>query len=234
MVNRRISSDIKETSLTPLRKDSDDQPSSTQHHTHHLQVQPRRAEIYLDELQYWLAIHHDIAISVAALHRNLEDTGLTHKILHKIATEQDEVLHAKWRNHLDEKLSGTGDKFVFADDSTTRCFGHTLARERAHFHNVFIQGGCYSFVTAMTKKEYIATKVVPASFDSFDFFDFIAEEVLLQMNPWPDNQSVLVIDNCHIYHNDALVDLVHDASLIPFVKLPSHVSSFVLTQSQPH
>jgi transposase len=101
-------------------------------------------EIYLDELQYWLAIHHDITISVAALHRNLEDAGLTRKILHKIATEQDEALHAEWRNHLDEEFSGTGDEFVFVDEiskndhSTARRFGHALAGERAHFHDVFV------------------------------------------------------------------------------------------------
>jgi len=36
---------------------------------------------------------------------------------------------------------------------------------------------------------------------------------LPQMNPWPDNQSVLIVDNCRIHHNDALVDLVHSAGL---------------------
>ena len=33
------------------------------------------------------------------------------------------------------------------------------------------------------------------------------------MNPWPDNQSVLIVDNCRIHHNDTLVDLVHSAGL---------------------
>jgi len=55
-------------------------------------------DIYLDELQYWLAIHHDIAITVPALHQNLEDARLTCKILHKIAAECDEVLCTKWKD----------------------------------------------------------------------------------------------------------------------------------------
>src|SRR5882762_3268559 len=31
------------------------------------------------------------------------------------------------------------------------------------------------------------------------------------MNPFPLEQSVLIIDNCHIHHNKALLDLVNGA-----------------------
>jgi len=34
-------------------------------------------DLYLDELVLWLAIHHNIAVSISALHRNLEDAGLS-------------------------------------------------------------------------------------------------------------------------------------------------------------
>jgi transposase len=101
-------------------------------------------EIYLDELQYWLAIHHNIAISIPSLHQNLEDVGLTRKILHKIASERDEVLRVEWRQNITENFSGTGNKFVFADEiskndhSTGRRFSRALAGERAHFCDVFV------------------------------------------------------------------------------------------------
>jgi len=42
-------------------------------------------DIYLDELVFWLAIHHDIAISKSSLQRNLEEAGLTRKLFQKIA-----------------------------------------------------------------------------------------------------------------------------------------------------
>jgi transposase len=48
------------------------------------------ADAYLDELVFWLAIHHDIAISRSTLQENLQDAGLTCKLLHKIAWERDE------------------------------------------------------------------------------------------------------------------------------------------------
>jgi transposase len=40
---------------------------------------------YIDELQWFLAVHYDILISISALEENLEKAGLTQKLLHKIA-----------------------------------------------------------------------------------------------------------------------------------------------------
>jgi len=53
---------------------------------------------------------------------------------------------------------------------------------------------------------------------------------LPQMNPWPDNQSVLIVDNCRIHHNDALVDLVHSAGL--FLVSLINVMTFAYSFSQ--
>ena len=53
-------------------------------------------DLYLDEIVLWLAIHHNISISVSALQQSLTKAGLTRKILHKIALERDEVLRQQW------------------------------------------------------------------------------------------------------------------------------------------
>jgi len=36
---------------------------------------------------------------------------------------------------------------------------------------------------------------------------------LSQMNPYPAERSVIVLDNCRIHHNEALVDLVTAAGM---------------------
>ncbi|EDR07397.1 uncharacterized protein LACBIDRAFT_327871 [Laccaria bicolor S238N-H82] len=41
------------------------------------EVYHNEVDAYLDELVWWLAIHHDIVISRSALHKNLLDAGLT-------------------------------------------------------------------------------------------------------------------------------------------------------------
>jgi hypothetical protein len=132
-------------------------------------------DTYLDELQWWLAVNHDIAISLSALQKNLQDAGLTRKLLRKIAKERDEV---------NRELLGDSDLLVFVDETSKNeqtlawRFGRALAGERAAFADVFVCGQRYSLAAAMSKHSYIATKVVPGSFDSFDFFDFISENVV--------------------------------------------------------
>ncbi|KAJ7726614.1 hypothetical protein B0H16DRAFT_1665712 [Mycena metata] len=107
-------------------------------------IYQKQPDLYLDELRWHLAIHHDIDISISALQKNLKDVGLTRKLLHKIARERDG----------------------------------------------------YSVGAAISKDGYLAVKVIPGVFDSFDFFDSVAEQVLPQMNEWPQKHSVLVLDNC--------------------------------------
>ena len=44
---------------------------------------------------------------------------------------------------------------------------------------------------------------------------------LPQMNPYPEPRSVLVLDNCRIHHNEALVDMVRAAGCL-ILYLPAY------------
>ncbi|KAK0457263.1 uncharacterized protein EV420DRAFT_1621110 [Desarmillaria tabescens] len=147
-------------------------------------------DTYLGELQWYLAIHHDLPISISALQQNLVRAGLTRKVLHTIALERDEQRRAVY-------LAGV-----------------TNLR--------------YSLIAAMSIDGYIATRVQPGSFDSFGFFDFIIEDVLPLMNPYPEKQSVLVMDNCRIHHTDTLIDVLNASR-----KCYDIVSSSLFSRPQP-
>lgn len=54
-------------------------------------IYAQNSDAYLNELQWHLAIHHDLAISVSALQETLVRAGLTQKVLHKIASECDKL-----------------------------------------------------------------------------------------------------------------------------------------------
>ncbi|TFK88283.1 hypothetical protein K466DRAFT_645520, partial [Polyporus arcularius HHB13444] len=128
-------------------------------------------DTYLDELVWWLGLHHGITISKTSLHTNLAQVGLTHKRLQKIAAERNEEVRTQWKEM------------------------------RATHSDVFVRGDRYSLAAAMTKDGYIATRVVPGSFDAEKFYDFIVDDVLPQMGQWPaEARSVIVLDNCRIHH----------------------------------
>jgi transposase len=144
----------------------------------------RHPDIYLDELQWFLAIHHDLAISKSALQENLEKAGLTRKILHKIAVERDEVQRQDFLHTIRTDFSGTGNEFVAIDESSKndhtydRRYGRSMQGQEAHIVGPFIRGQRYSMIAAMSKEGYLAAHVLPGSVDSFGFFDFIVEDVV--------------------------------------------------------
>ena len=80
---------------------------------------------YLDELQWYLAIHHNIVISVSALQETLIRAGLTWKVLHKIASECNEACCAKFLHCIWHNFSGTGNEFVVINESSKN--EHTYA-----------------------------------------------------------------------------------------------------------
>ncbi|KAK0444658.1 uncharacterized protein EV420DRAFT_1252373, partial [Desarmillaria tabescens] len=150
-------------------------------------------DTYLGELQWYLAIHHDLPISISALQQNLVRAGLTRKVLHTIALERDEQRRAVY----------------LAGRTFGRHYGRSPIGQEADLGDVFVRGERYSLIAAMSIDGYIATRVQPGSFDSFGFFDFIIEDVLPLMNPYPEKQSVLVMDNCRIHHTDTLIDVLN-------------------------
>jgi transposase len=148
------------------------------------QLYEQHTDTYLNELQWFLAIHHDIVISISALQVNLDKAGLTQKILHKIAKERDEEHRTTYCHCIQNDFSGTGGKFVAVDKSSknehdvTQRYGCSPVGNSADLVDPFIRGEQYSWAAAMSVTGYLATRVVPGSLNSFAFFDFIVDNVV--------------------------------------------------------
>lgn len=109
-----------------------------------VEVYNNEADAYLNELVWWLAVHHDLPISQSALQKNLVSVGLTRKLLHKIAQERDEEVRAEFRAVIHEHSNGRGEEFIFIDEvskndhDTTRRYGRAFSGERADFVDNFV------------------------------------------------------------------------------------------------
>jgi hypothetical protein len=135
-----------------------------------------------------------------------------------------------------------GSQIVCLDETsknelTWACrYGRAACGECAELTDVFIQGDRYSLLAALTINRYISMEVVPGFFDSISFYEFVQEKVvcffwvqhgnyqahalfvkLPEMAPFPTECSVLVLDNCRIHYNEALLDLVRAAGDILLV-----------------
>ena len=149
-----------------------------------VQVYHNEADAYLDELVWWLAVHHDLPISRSALQKNLVDAGLTRKLLHKIARERDEEVRAEYCTVIQEHSNGQGEEFIFVDEvskndhDTARRYGRALSGERADFVDNFVRGQRYSMVAALTVDGYVSARVIPGSFDAAEFYDYVVEQIV--------------------------------------------------------
>ena len=74
------------------------------------------SDTYLDKLQWFLAIHHDIVISISVLQENLNKAGLMRKMLHKITHKRDEERRAKFLHCIQNDFSGTRGEFMAIDE----------------------------------------------------------------------------------------------------------------------
>ena len=138
--------------------------------------------LFLDEISEWLAIYHDQPISTTALHMNLQDLGLTHKHLHRIAAEHDEIACAEWRHKI--AVNCTADQMVFLDESSKddqvllRVYGRMLSGETPVDYVMLDRGTRYSVLPALTVDGYMAVRVVEGSIDGAEFYDFVVNDVV--------------------------------------------------------
>jgi len=137
--------------------------------------------MYLDEIQDWLALVHDVGISRTALHENIRDCGLTYKMLHKAAAERDEEVRQHWKAEM--RANWVAKQCVMVDETSKddrtlfRLYGRSPLGHRAPVPANFVRGQRFSMVAAMGVEGYIATRVVEGSLDGDEFFDFIVNDV---------------------------------------------------------
>ena len=138
--------------------------------------------MYLDEIQDWIAIVHDVGISITALHENIQDLGITYKVLHKAAVERDEEARTHWKEEM--RANWVARQVVVVDETSkddrtlARFYGRAPSSLRANVPATFVRGQRYSMVAAMGVEGYLATRVVEGSVDGGEFFDFIINEVV--------------------------------------------------------
>ena len=131
-------------------------------------------ELYLDEIGIWLALYHEVQILTMALHDNLRELGLTHKLMHYVAAEQDHKLCANWM--YDFLTMYTAEQMVVLDESSKdnrtliRRYGHALCGNEPILTVSLDRGVCYSILLALTFNGYLAVQAVKGSIDGEEFF----------------------------------------------------------------
>jgi hypothetical protein len=67
--------------------------------------------------------------------------------------------------------------------------------------------GRYSILPALGIDGVVGLHIVEGSFDSVKFKWFVSN-LLDQMNPWPQPNSVIVMDNCRIHKDPEILEMI--------------------------
>jgi transposase len=139
-------------------------------------------EMYLSEIQDWIALTYKVHISKPALHLNIRDAGLSFKLLCRAAAERDEDFRQEWKQDVNAHF--TASQMVFIDETSKdertvyRHYGRSIIGNRATINANFVRGERYSMVAALSLDGYEAVHVVPGSVDGEGFLDFIINDVV--------------------------------------------------------
>ncbi|EGO28168.1 hypothetical protein SERLADRAFT_366048 [Serpula lacrymans var. lacrymans S7.9] len=96
-------------------------------------------EMYLDKIQDWLALAHDVHILKTALFEHIRDVGLTYKVLQKAAAERDKIWRKEWLKDINTHF--TASQFAMIDKTSKD--DRTIYQHYRRLHK-----GCHAAVQA--------------------------------------------------------------------------------------
>ncbi|KAJ7210515.1 hypothetical protein GGX14DRAFT_363509 [Mycena pura] len=130
--------------------------------------------LFLDEIAEYFAVVHAESFPISTIYDAIKDMGYERMVLRRIAAQRDDDLRSEWMHFI--LANFTARQMVFTDD----------------------------ILPALSLNGYFALRVVEGSVNGEEFFDFILNDVLPKMNPFPQDNSVLVMDNCRIHKSEAV------------------------------
>ena len=104
----------------------------------------------------------------------------------------------------------TADQIVFVDESSVnestgrRRWGWSDIGSRAIYNSPLLPAQRWTILPGLSLDGYICSRIVPEGFNGQQFLDFIKNDLLPVMQPFPAPRSVLVMDNCSIHHSEGV------------------------------
>ncbi|EHS64389.1 uncharacterized protein PGTG_22221 [Puccinia graminis f. sp. tritici CRL 75-36-700-3] len=162
--------------------------------------------LYLDEIQRALEEHSGFPVSRATIHRDLHlRLNLTHKVARTVHPGQCPLKRAayfcKIANFPPEFLVFT-DESAICRDALMHNKGWAPQGERTERVPRRNDATRLSLLPAVSLDGILGMIAQPGSIQRPDFEFFLEQVLLPAMNPFPGRNSVLVLDNTSIHHND--------------------------------
>ncbi|GBC10608.1 hypothetical protein RclHR1_09770011 [Rhizophagus clarus] len=167
---------------------------------------------YLDELVGELEVRIGKLVSIPTLWRSLVYCKISRKKLHCVTYKWNELLRSTFIAKVGREYKP--EQLIFMDETSkdectlSRGYGYSLKNTFATKKNVFVRGVQYTILPALLLQGIIAVDIMEGSYTKKRFKEFIILNVVPQMNAYPSEYSVLVLDNARIHHDKDLIEYI--------------------------
>lgn len=170
-----------------------------------LDIVLRKPGIYLHEIQKEIRKFLLLEVSLPTLCTFLHKSGFTHKKLHTVALQQNEMLREQFSS---EVSVYTTDMFVYVDESgfdkrnKWRKYGYSIRGKLANNCVSFARGERISAIACMSSSGLLDVKTIHGTANGEVFYKFVQTHLLPHLMPYNgiNRHSVVVLDNCSIHH----------------------------------
>lgn len=185
--------------------------------------------LYLDEVQERVLRHRSINVSIATLSRALRRLALSHKSLTREALERNELLRATWQAahaSIPKEYQVWVDEASVDNITNQRTAGWSFLGRACVSRALFLRGQRYSILPALTVDGIIALDIIEGAVNKEKFIAFVKEQLAPILNPYPGRNSVVVLDNCAIHHDEDVRRIIVDDCGAKLVYLPPYSPDF--------
>ena len=179
--------------------------------------------LYLREVCGKIFEETGVSISGSAVCKALHRNGFTHKKLTKIALQRSDEHRGAFMANI---LQYPRNFFVWVDETGSdrrdqlRKFGYAMRGQPATCKRLLVRGVRISAIVGMSSDGVKAYELTTGSTDSIKFMDFIRGNLIPSMQPFPNEHSIIIMDNCSIHHTQEVKDLIDSLGIVVFYLPP--------------
>lgn len=185
----------------------------------------RHPTVYLDELQAVVFDEWEADMSLSQLSELLQKEEYSRKKVSQIALQRTQESRINYKINIADELA---DWMIFLDESAVdsrvaqRTHGYTPVGARCVQRTALVRGKRLSILPALSLRGIIALDIFEGSVDRARFIDFLREQLVPILRPYPGPNSVVIMDNCAIHHGDEIREIIEDECLAKLIYLPPY------------
>jgi len=180
-------------------------------------------DLYLDELLLHFKRLSGKNVSISTLCRGITRLKITRKKTTSIAREAQLSDQIKY---IEIAINFRKEQLLFVDETHVdnrtgqRKFARAKAGIRARRSHYFHRGQKLSCAAALHYTKLVSYEALEGAYTTEDFNEYIANNVLPHMKPYPGECSVLVMDGCSIHKSGELMEMVRERGCLLLMTPP--------------